>query len=93
VKRSHTEQAIAPEKKGHEGMGLLTYKPAVHAPIEAKILAVIHHANTKFPLDPKNAMNYLNNAITNQNERIDIMAYETIYYYYPNADMEDSFDI
>ena len=44
-------------------------------------------------MEPRLAMNLLNNVITNQNERIDIMAYETIYYYYINADLEESFNI
>ncbi len=39
------------------------------------------------------ALNYLNNVITNDNERIDIMAYDTIYYYYVNADLVESFNI
>lgn len=44
-------------------------------------------------MEPRLAMNLLNNVITNQNERIDIMAYDTIYYYNVNADLEESFDI
>jgi hypothetical protein len=38
-------------------------------------------------------MNHLNNLIFNENERIDIMAYDMIYYYWVNADLIDSFDI
>ncbi len=57
------------------------------------MISLIEEANRNFPLEPRLALNYLNNVITNDNERIDIMAYDTIYYYYVNADLVDSFDI
>jgi hypothetical protein len=72
---------------------LLSYKPAVRGPIDPKILSLITFANSKFPLEPKHAMTYLNNVITHPIEKIEIMAYDVIHYYYINADMEDSYDI
>ncbi len=38
-------------------------------------------------------MTYLHGIIENQIERTDLMAYDTIFYYYINADLKDSFDI
>jgi hypothetical protein len=46
-------------------MGLVDFKPAVKAIISKLILSIIEDANKKFPLEPRLAMNLLNNVITN----------------------------
>jgi hypothetical protein len=87
-------EVIDVREERQKGLGLVDFRPVVRQEIEGKIMELIGIANSKFPLEAKHAMVYLHNVIVDfPDERVDLMAYSTIYYYYPNAYGKQGFDI